>query len=393
MCSAWKTQSIPPAWSRAVTTFIPKEKDSRNINQFRGIALLNVEGKIFFSVMAKRMTNFLLANNSRLSQLRGALSYDLGTDTVSKQSKSDLHVVWLDLANAYRSVPHQLIHFALDFFHIPPHIQGIVARYFSNFHVCYTTQEISTGWHRLEKGIAMGCSISPILFTASFEMILISGRQMARGIRSQSGQRLPAVRSYMDDVTTLLQTSACTTGLLKRLEELLTWARMRIKPAKSRSLSIRKGVRTDNICFTVDSEKISLLVDQPVRSLGRLYTADLSDKHMAASIGSQLLDGLSKIDRSPLPGKFKVWSYQFTLYQHLMWPLKLCDVSLATAQKLDSKANNYICKWLGLPRCLSTATLFGSATLKLPLKSISLGYRQEKVRLVFVLRDSPDPAV
>ncbi len=31
--------------------------------QFRGIALLNVEGKIFFSVMAKRMTNFLLANN------------------------------------------------------------------------------------------------------------------------------------------------------------------------------------------------------------------------------------------------------------------------------------------------------------------------------------------
>ncbi|KAL7395412.1 hypothetical protein ABVT39_016252 [Epinephelus coioides] len=197
----------------------------------------------------------------------------------------------------------------------------------------------------------------------------------------------------MDDVTTLLQTSACTARLLKRFEELLTWARMRIKPAKSRSLSIRKGVRTDSICFTVDSEKIPLLMDQPVRSLGRLYTADLSDKHMAASIGFQLLDGLSKIDRSPLPGKFKVWCYQFTLYQRLMWPLKLCDISLATAQKLDSKANNYIRKWLGLPRCLFTAALFGSTTLKLPLKSISLGYRQEKVRLVFELRDSPDPAV
>lgn len=79
----------------------------------------------------------------------------------AKQSKSDLHVVWLDLANAYGSVPHQLIHFALDFFYIPPHIQGLVARYFNNFHVCYTTQEISTGWHCLEKGIAMCCSISP----------------------------------------------------------------------------------------------------------------------------------------------------------------------------------------------------------------------------------------
>lgn len=29
--------------------------------------------------------------------------------------------------------------------------------------------------------------------------------------------------------------------------------------------------------------------------------------------------------------------------------------------------------------------------LALPLKSISLGYKQKKVRLVFKLRDSPDP--
>lgn len=55
-------RSTPLAWSKAVTTFIPKEEDSHNINQFRGIALLNVEGKIFFSVMAKRMTSYLLAN-------------------------------------------------------------------------------------------------------------------------------------------------------------------------------------------------------------------------------------------------------------------------------------------------------------------------------------------
>ena len=50
---------------------------------------------------------------------------------------------------------------------------------------------------------------------------------MVRGVRSQSGQRLPALRSYMDDVTSLLQTAACTARILKRFEELLGWARMR----------------------------------------------------------------------------------------------------------------------------------------------------------------------
>ena len=40
----------------------PKEKDSRKIGQFRPISLLNVEGKIFFSVIAERMTRFVINN-------------------------------------------------------------------------------------------------------------------------------------------------------------------------------------------------------------------------------------------------------------------------------------------------------------------------------------------
>ncbi|KAL6468408.1 hypothetical protein MHYP_G00240850 [Metynnis hypsauchen] len=78
--------------------------------------------------------------------------------------------------------------------------------------------------------------------------------------------------------------------LLKRFEELLGWARMRIKPSKSRSLSILKGARNDLISFAVDGERIPLLAEQPVRSLGRLYTADLSDTHMPATIMQQLTD-------------------------------------------------------------------------------------------------------
>ncbi|CAL8271355.1 unnamed protein product [Merluccius merluccius] len=58
------------------------------------------------------------------------------------------------------------------------------------------------------------------------------------------------------------------------------------------------NIRNNNISFSVNGEKIPLLVDQPVRSLERLYTADLSDKHMAAIVTSQLSDGLSKIDKA-----------------------------------------------------------------------------------------------
>ncbi len=227
----------------------------------------------------------------------------------------------------------------------------------------------------------MGCSISPILFVAAFEIILIGARQMARGLRSPSGGRLPALRGYMDDVTTILQTAPCTARLLKRLDELIQWARMKIKPSKSRSLSIRKGVRDDKKVFTAGGEKIPLLKEQSVRSLGREYTSELSDRQMGKLVQKQLREGLEKIDSSQLPGKLKVWCYQFTLFQRVMWPLKVSEIPSSLASRMDTISNTYIRKWLGLPRCFSDTGLFGKNALQLPLKSINLGYKQEKTRL------------
>lgn len=128
-----------------------------------------------------------------------------------------------------------------------------------------------------------------------------------------------------------------------------------------------------------------------MQSLRRRYTADLSSKQMAVSVSSQLADGLSKTDQSALPGKFKVWCYQFILYYRLMWPLKLSDITSTTIQRMDSKAKNYIRKWLGLPHCHSDTALIDNNILKLPLKSISLGCKKAKLRHMFELRDSSHP--
>ena len=47
-----KKGTIPRMWRQAGGIFIPKEKIAVNIGKFRPISLLNVEGKIFFSVGA-----------------------------------------------------------------------------------------------------------------------------------------------------------------------------------------------------------------------------------------------------------------------------------------------------------------------------------------------------
>ena len=55
------------------------------------------------------------------------------------------------------------------------------------------------------------------------------------------------------------------------------WARMKIKPSKSRSISIVKG-KLKNVKICIGDNPIPTVSEQPVKSLGRWYDASLRDK-------------------------------------------------------------------------------------------------------------------
>ncbi|KAL7847956.1 hypothetical protein AOLI_G00226740 [Acnodon oligacanthus] len=48
-------------------------------------------------------------------------------------SKVYLAVLWLDLANAYGSIPHKLVEVALSRYHVPEKIQNLILDYYNNF--------------------------------------------------------------------------------------------------------------------------------------------------------------------------------------------------------------------------------------------------------------------
>ena len=46
-------------WRYVEGVWIPKEEESKNISQFRTISLLSVEGKVFFSIVARHLPDYL----------------------------------------------------------------------------------------------------------------------------------------------------------------------------------------------------------------------------------------------------------------------------------------------------------------------------------------------
>ena len=82
----------------------------------------------------------------------------------SREQKTDLSVVWLDLANAYGSVPHVAIMFALDLFWIPEHVKTVIMAYLDAYQISFETPVYRTKNISVEKGVAAGDTISALLF-------------------------------------------------------------------------------------------------------------------------------------------------------------------------------------------------------------------------------------
>ena len=180
--------------------FHPERGKVGNVTQLRTISLLNVEGKIFFSVLARRMTSYMTGNSYvDTSVQKGGEPGFLGCvehTSVNSQliqeakvNKKDLTVVWLDLANAYGTIQHTLIEESLKPYHILKHFREIIRSYFGGINLRFTTNRFTTTWQPLQKGIVTGNTISVILFVMGMNMIIKAGERETTEPKTSSNIR------------------------------------------------------------------------------------------------------------------------------------------------------------------------------------------------------------
>lgn len=104
-----------------------------------------LKGNIF-AVLAKRLTSYFMANiyidtsvqKGGVPGLSGCVVHTNAIIQLIREAKvghTDLTVVWLDLANAYGSIPHQLIYQALDHYHGQDQVKDIIKSYLKGIHL------------------------------------------------------------------------------------------------------------------------------------------------------------------------------------------------------------------------------------------------------------------
>ena len=341
---AWSSATVDDEWKKAEGVYIPKEKDSKGLNQFRPISMLNVEGKIFFSIMASRLTEFVMSKQYvDISVQKGGIPGVPGciehTSMIweaiqrAKRSRLSLYVVWLDLANAYGSVPH--LWKTLEAHHVPQPVVHILQEYFSGFMMRFSTKTYTTRWVPLEVGIAMGCTISPSFFVLAMQILLKAAGSNIPEAHIDKGVYMPPIKAFMDDTTLIMNRKKVVQNTLDKLNNLLGWCRMAFKPAKSRSLALIRGKICRDVFFDVAEQRIPTVSEEPVKSLGRVFDESLTVKSMRGAILQQTIKGLQAIEAAAPQGRFKVWLFQFVLLPRLLWPLTIYEIGLSVVEKLE----------------------------------------------------------
>ncbi|KAK3779422.1 hypothetical protein RRG08_015823 [Elysia crispata] len=137
----------------------------------------------------------------------------------------------------------------------------------------FSTNSYTTDWINLEIGIVMSCTISPILFVITMEVILKAAENSAGPANLGGGCYMPPLKAFMDDTTIICSKEDETRQMLERLDVLMAWCRMKFKPKKSCSLSVRKGRIDAATTFTVANQQIPTLrqIEAKINKFTRMW--------------------------------------------------------------------------------------------------------------------------
>ena len=131
----------PPAtWGESIIKLFHKKGPATDPTNYRPIALSNTVAKTFHLILSHRTTQFLTENEmidpsvqkAFLPGVSGTTEHNFMMSEIIKHikhMKKTLHITFFDLADAFGSVPHDMILHSLKRNHFPQEEQ----EYFNNF--------------------------------------------------------------------------------------------------------------------------------------------------------------------------------------------------------------------------------------------------------------------
>ena len=324
------------------------------------------------------------------SKLAGVLSE-------ARNNHKSLTICWLDLANAYGSVHHRLIDFALSHYHAPPKFKHMVSSLYSGLVAQVSTANWSTTALPLQVGVYQGDPLSVSIFNTVINTLVDTLKtRIDLGYSLSNSRHKVLLLQYADDSCIVADSPASAQHLLDMVDSWLTWSGMRAKPNKCHSLALKgSSGKLMDPHLSISGQSIPYVSDKSVRFLGLEIQIPSNLRRAREIVGERLHDMLQKTDSCPITARQKLQIYRSVICPRLSWLLMVQEFPLTWVKRnLEAKATTFLKKWSGLAKSANTAMLYmrlSSGGLNLP--SLTTLYKKLQVSRQCQLLTCSDPCI
>ena len=167
----WDTEVIPGDLIDANITVLFKKGDRSLCNNYRGISLLSIVGKVFADIILQRL--HILAERVYAESQSG---YRKGRSTIdgiftlrqmmekSREHQKDLHIAFIDFKKAFDCVNRELLFVILEKIGCPVKMTKFIKALYSNVKAKVIVDgELSEAFN-YDDGVKQGCKLAPTLY-------------------------------------------------------------------------------------------------------------------------------------------------------------------------------------------------------------------------------------
>ena len=410
--SCWSVKRVPAAWKIGVLRLLGKkkaEKDPSNPKNFRPIALTSCIGKVFTSLLKQRWMAYMRTNNylntavqkAFVDGVPGCTEHHIKLLSMlnkARRKHRSLCVCWLDLANAFGSVHHNLIRFSFQHYHAPPEMVDMVSSLYEDLIGVVSTKSWQTAPIHLQIGVFQGDPLSVLVFNTVMNTLVdtITKQHSNLGYTLAASSQRSNLLQYADDTSLLSDDPSSCQTLLSTTEAWLSWSGMKANVPKCVCLAIQASTgKPYDPRLRLDGKTIPFIGSNTFSFLGAPVSVHGSDDKTRSNLLSKLSMLLEKVDKTLLSARQKLLLFKLAICPRLTWDLSVNHFPVSWLEStLQPIATKFLKRWSGLAKSADTGCLFlpkEKGGLELP--SLVTLYKKLQVAKAAVYTCSRDPVV
>ena len=390
-CTVWREGRVPAEWRDAILVPIPKKGDLSQCDSWRGISLLDTMGKLFTKVIQVRLQKVaeevLPDSQCGFRRDRGCVDMIYSARQLmekTKEHRSKLFMLFVDLRKAYDSVPRQALWLVLQKYGIPPVLVNLIKSLHEGM-----TAEVRVGGAtspgiQVTNGLRQGCTIAPTLFNLYFNLVVEEWRRRCQplgvevlykfggklvGERTRRPSKVAVTElQFADDVAVLGSTREEIERTANVLEEVASQWGLTVSLSKTKLLVVNGSADCDDLQpLNIGGAAIEVVPD--FRYLGAIMESKgeiMKDVEERIARASKAFGALCRpvFRDSSLSLVTKRMVYRAVVLGVLLYGAETWTNKRAATQKLESFNNKCLRRIMGITRAQQRIRRITSAQVR-----------------------------